>query len=266
MTIPMIQVDAFTSVPFGGNPAAVCMLKDAPDRDWMQAVAAEMNLSETAFLWPRGDGYAIRYFTPTVEVALCGHATLASAHVLYESSCVQATETLVLEASIERIEAHRDGDLIAFGFPAYRTEPCAIPDWVPTVLGARACAAARGVLGGLLVELESESELRALAPDFPALARAEGGVVVTSPSEDPRYDFCSRCFFPGSGIDEDPVTGAAHTALAPYWAERLGRNRLLGHQVSRRGGVVRVRLQGNRVEIAGQAVTILRGELCAPSS
>ncbi len=258
MTIPLFQVDAFTDAPYAGNPAAVCLL-DAPAPDgWMQDVAAEMNLSETAFTWPEGDARRLRWFTPCVEVDLCGHATLATAHVLFARG---AGEARFLTRSGE-LRAARRGRWIELDFPALPVREAPAPEGLRDALGATPVAVGESRFD-CVVELESEDAVRGLRPDFAALRALDArGVIVTSRGAG--YDFVSRCFFPKVGIDEDPVTGSAHCALAPYWSERLGRAEMTGYQASARGGVVRVRLAGDRVSLGGQAVTVLEGGLVAP--
>lgn len=258
-------VDAFTERPFAGNPAAVCVLPHAVDEGWMSAVAAEMNLSETAFLHPEGDGYRLRWLTPAVEVELCGHATLASAHVLWESGMLARDRQARFYTRSGLLTAQRDGERIVLDFPALRVDHnAALPD-LATVLGTSVPLLAHAVQGRALVLLESAAAVRALAPDFRALrALPLRGLIATAPSDDARFDFVSRYFAPAAGVDEDPVTGSAHCALAPFWSERLGRDALVGHQVSARGGVVHTRTRGDRVLLGGHAVTVQRGEILGP--
>lgn len=259
MGLRIVQADAFTARPFAGNPAAVCLLPEERAAAWMQAVAREMNLSETAFLLRQERGYSLRWFTPTIEVDLCGHATLASAHVLWEWGA--AEPVLEFHTRSGTLAATRRGEWIELDFPAKAAEHSAPPSGLLEALGARAVNTGRNDLD-LLVEVATEAEVRALRPDFNGL-RGLGarGVMVTSRAAEGAYDFVSRFFAPGSGIDEDPVTGSAHCCLGPYWAERLGKHELVGYQASDRGGVVRVRVAGERVKLGGQAVTVLRGEL-----
>jgi len=261
-SVRIFQVDAFTSEPFRGNPAAVCLL-DGTDRDdgWMQDVAAEMNLSETAFLEPRDGGFGLRWFTPVTEIDLCGHATLASAHVLWEEK--EADGRLRFETRSGALFAERDGDGIGLDFPA-------VP--ATAVVPAEVLAGLAEALGiepvwvgsngfDLLVEVADATTVRRLAPDIGAIgALPVRGVMVTA-VDDRDCDFVSRFFGPAVGIDEDPVTGSAHCCLGPYWADRLGRTELVGYQASARGGRVGVRVRGDRVVLVGKAVTILRGEL-----
>jgi len=259
--IPLVQVDAFTSAPFTGNPAAVCLLSGPVDERWMQDVAREMNLSETAFLYPEGSGYHLRWFTPTLEVDLCGHATLASAHVLWETGRAGPGTRIDFHTRSGRLSAERQGAWIELDFPAKPVEPVGSPPDLLPALGVTARFVGRNRLD-YLVEVDGETTVRAITPDFARLALLPvRGVMVTSGSDKPAYDFVSRFFAPGSGIAEDPVTGSAHCALGPYWTLRLGKAQLLGYQASARGGAVRVRVEGDRVRLGGQAVTVLRGEL-----
>jgi len=261
MTIPIYQVDAFTDRAFAGNPAAVCVL-DAPMPDeWMQHLAAEMNLSETAFLSRREGRWPLRWFTPTTEVELCGHATLASAHVLWETQRLGPDEPARFETRSGRLTARRAGDWIEMDFPATWPEPADAPPGLIESLGVEpVCVCRCGWTW--LVEVADANVVRGVRPDFAALgASPAGGAIVTSRSDLPACDFISRCFAPVVGVDEDPVTGAAHCCLGPFWAERLGKEELVARQVSKRGGVVKVRVAGERVHLAGQAVTVFRGEL-----
>ena len=255
------QVDAFTDRPFGGNPAAVCVLPAARDAGWMQLVAREMNLAETAFLVARADGYELRWFTPGVEVDLCGHATLASAHVLWEEGHLPADQTARFHTRSGLLTASRRDGLIWLDFP--RTPPVAAepPDGLADMLGAAPRWVGRSPFDWL-VELDRDATVRGLDPALSRIARLEArGVIVTARADDGRHDFVSRFFAPRAGVPEDPVTGSAHCALAPFWAERLGRTELAGYQASARGGTVMTRLVGDRVLLGGSAVTVARGEL-----
>ena len=257
------QVDAFADRPFTGNPAAVCILPGPADAGWMQAVAGEMNLSETAFLHRIEEGFALRWFTPTVEVDLCGHATLASAHVLWTEGHLDPDAPAGFRTRSGMLSARRAGDWIELDFPAQPARPIAEPATLAEALGARVVAVGRND-ADLLVEVPTEADVRALRPDMGRLAGIEArGVIVTARSDSRGYDFVSRFFAPRVGIAEDPVTGSAHCALGPYWSERLGRVELVGFQASARGGMVRVRIGGGRVILGGRAVTVLRGELLA---
>ena len=263
MPVKILHVDAFTSEPFSGNPAAVCLLDRPREAGWMQKVAAEMNLSETAFLIAAGGGnFCLRWFAPKAEVELCGHATLASAHVLWEEGILGPEETARFETRSGPLSARRKGDLIEMDFPAEpeRTVECS-PLMLEAALGEPFIYVGDNRFD-LLVELESEDAVRTLQPNFDHLKKLPvRGVMVTSRSDSPEYDFVSRFFAPALGIDEDPVTGSAHCCLGPYWARKLGKTDLVGYQASERGGVVRVRMEEDRTRIAGEAVTVLKGEL-----
>ncbi|MEA2693019.1 MAG: hypothetical protein QOJ16_2406 [Acidobacteriota bacterium] len=271
MPLPIYQVDAFTDRPFAGNPAAVCLLPAPREEAFLQAVAREMNLAETAFLVRRNgatpadgdtDGWDLRWFTPTVEVALCGHATLASAHVLWQAGELGAGETARFHTRSGLLTAEQRGDWIVLDFPA--EPPEAVPEPPPVLLaalGAEPLWVGRNRFD-YLVELPSEAAVRALAPDLRALKTLPvRGVIATARAEAPPFDFVSRFFAPAAGVDEDPVTGSAHCCLGPFWRDRLGKDDLLARQVSERGGTVRVGVRGKRVELGGQAVTVLTGEL-----
>lgn len=227
----------------------------------MQQVASEMNLSETAFLDRREDGFNLRWFTPSVEVALCGHATLASAHILWETGQLKAEEEARFHTKSGLLTAKRRGEWIELDFPATPPETASAPDGLAQALGVEPQYVARSRFD-YLIEVESEEALRAIEPDFTRLkSLGVRGVIVTSLSGSPTFDFIARFFAPGSGIDEDPVTGSAYCCLGPFWSGRLGRKELVAYQASRRGGIVRVRASGERVHLGGQAVTVLRGEL-----
>ena len=261
MGLPLVQVDAFTDAPFAGNPAAVCVLDTPRPANFMQAVAREMNLAETAFVEPRDDGFGLRWFTPTVEVALCGHATLAAAHVLWESARLAPTAQARFHTRSGLLTADRRGAWIELDFPATPAAPAEPPAALVPALGITAKLVARSAFD-YLVEVDAEATVRRLAPDLRALATVDTrGVIVTAPSDARPYDFVSRFFAPRAGIDEDPATGSSHCCLAPFWGARLGKREMTGYQASARGGVVRVRLDGERVKLGGQAVTVLRGEL-----
>lgn len=260
---PIIQVDAFTSIAFGGNPAAVCILDTSPNDEWMQQVAQEMNLSETAFVCRQGDDFNLRWFTPTVEVPLCGHATLATAHVLFSEGYLAPTKIARFQTLSGLLTAKKQDGWIELDFPVNFSTPLNPPPELSTALGVELQGVSQNSLG-YLVEVASEVILRQLQPDFNLLKTLPvGGVIVTSVAADnSAYDFVSRFFAPSLGIDEDPVTGAAHCCLAPFWRDRLQKDQLLAYQASSRGGVVRVRYDGgDRVYLAGEAVTVLRGEL-----
>ncbi|HEY7111984.1 MAG TPA: PhzF family phenazine biosynthesis protein [Thermoanaerobaculia bacterium] len=265
MSDSFFVVDAFTDRPFAGNPAAVCLLAQDRDDWWLQNVAREMNHSETAFLRGGPRTWRLRWFTPTIEVALCGHATLASAHAIWEAGLAEPGAPLSFSTKSGELSAGGRPGAITLDFPA---EPAVPEPPHPGLLEALGIASARFTGRNrfdALVEIGSEDELRALSPDFRALAvatRPDRGAIVTARSASPAFDFVSRFFAPAAGIDEDPVTGSAHCALAPYWAGRLGKTSLTGFQASARGGTVGVRVESNgRVTLSGAAVTISRGEL-----
>lgn len=265
MGIPISVVDAFSERPFRGNPAGVCLPPEDRDASWMQAVAAEINLAETAFLRPRETGeFDLRWFTPAIEVDLCGHATLASAHRLWEES-LAGSDAIRFHTRSGILIASRAGEEIELDFPAGPPRESPPPPGLAAALGAPLLWSGVNELGDLVVEMADERAIRNLEPDLAALSRIPvRGVIVTATAERPEvsgYDFVSRFFAPRMGIDEDPVTGAAHCALAPFWAGRLGRLQLVGWQASARGGLVRTRLAGDRVKLGGRAVTVWKGEL-----
>jgi PhzF family phenazine biosynthesis protein len=261
----LLQVDAFTAERFKGNPAAVCLLDRERDPQWMQDVAAEMNLSETAFVLSRGDGdYSLRWFTPAVEVALCGHATLASAHALWEERILAPADPARFQTRSGLLTAQRSGDRIELDFPATREERSDVPSGLLESLGITDPVYVGRNKFDYLVEVASEEIVRSLTPDHPQLRKIPvRGVIVTSRATTTDADFISRFFAPGSGIDEDPVTGSAHCCLTPYWSARLGKTEMTAFQASARGGFVYVRLDGDRVKLGGHAVTVTRGELLA---
>lgn len=264
MAVRIVQVDAFTNRPFAGNPAAVCVLREAAPDEWMRNVAREMNLSETAFLTPVDGGYNLRWLTPAVEVDLCGHATVASAHVLWEDGHLPEGRQARFHTRSGLLLADRRGEWIELDFPAKIAAPSAAPPDLLPALGVPRAAFVGKSAFDYLVEVDSEEMLRGLAPDHTALRRVPvRGVIVTARSASAEFDFVSRFFAPGSGVDEDPVTGSSHCALGPYWAGRLGKTAFTAYQASPRGGVVRVRLNGDRVILGGQAVTVMTAELLA---
>jgi len=260
----LLQIDAFTADAFRGNPAAVCLLDREREESWMQNVAAEMNLSETAFLLPTDDGFSLRWFTPAVEVALCGHATLASAHALWEEQFLAPADTARFHTKSGLLTADLKGEWIELDFPATLEEPSDPPPGLLESLGITDPVYVGRNKFDYLVEVSSEKLLRALEPNHAQLRRIPvRGVIVTSRAAGGNVDFVSRFFAPGSGVDEDPVTGSAHCCLTPYWAPRLGKEEMVAFQASRRGGIVRVQLAGDRVKLSGRAVTVLRGDLSA---
>ena len=262
MSLTITQVDAFTSEPFGGNPAAVCLLPAPADAAWMQRVAREMNLSETAFLVRREDrGFDLRWFTPAVEVDLCGHATLASAHVLWEEGHLPPDAPAVFHTRSGRLSAELRGGWIEMDFPAEPPDPVPSPDGLAAALGTEPAYVGRNRFD-YLVEVDTRPTVERLAPDFTRLAGIDTrGIIVTAQAESDGLDFVSRFFAPRTGIDEDPVTGSAHCCLGPYWQSRLGRDTFTALQVSERRGLLKVTVRGKRVILSGQAVTVLRGRL-----
>lgn len=261
MGLRILQVDAFTDRAFAGNPAAVCLLEQAADAAWMQNVAREMNLSETAFLSPRADGFDLRWFTPGAEVDLCGHATLATAHVLWTEGLLAPEVTARFHTRSGWLTADRQGDWIELDFPSQAVTPQEAPAGLLAALGVRPQYVGKNRTD-YLIEVASERDVRALTPDFGKFRSLPiRGVMVTARAATAGFDFVSRFFAPGVGIDEDPVTGSAHCALAPHWAARLAKTEMVGFQASARGGVVRVRIAGDRIKLEGQAVTVLKGEL-----
>ena len=254
------QVDAFTSTPFSGNAAAVCLLTEERETDWMQAVAAEMNLSETAFVRPLPDGYELRWFTPTTEVNICGHATLATAHQLWETRLLDATAEARFHTRSGLLTARRCEDGIEMDFPADPTTPLELDEPLDEIVGKPVIAAHRGREDWLVV-LDSQDEVLSCKPDLGRIAKLPlRGLIITARGNYPN-DFVSRFFAPGVGIDEDPVTGSAHCTLACYWGQRLGRTQMTAWQASKRGGNLSVEVKGNTVQLTGQAVTVMKGEL-----
>jgi PhzF family phenazine biosynthesis protein len=261
MGVKLYQVDAFTREPFKGNPAAVCILNAPADEQWMQNVAREMNLSETAFVIPNSEAFDLRWFTPTTEVDLCGHATLACAHALWEEGFLKSDQAARFNTRSGLLTASQQGEWIELDFPANTVESISPPEGLMEALGVG------GIFTGwdgtdYLVEVEGEDQVKAMQPDLAALkAFPVRGVIVTSRANSTECDFVSRFFAPGAGIDEDPVTGSAHCSLGPFWAPHLDKQEMLGYQASPRGGFVRVALKQDRILLGGQAVTLLKGEL-----
>ncbi len=275
MALSLIQVDAFTDKPFSGNPAAVCVTSQPLAADLMQTIAVEMNLSETAFLYPIEGGYSLRWFTPTVEVDLCGHATLASAHVLWSEGHLGANAKARFLTKSGWLSAEKKGAWIEMDFPAQPVQTVA--HVLPQLVASLCCGSTIRTVTksdvNYLIEIQSEKALRTLEPDFDAVKKLPvHGIIATAVADDDQYDFVSRYFAPAVGINEDPVTGSAHASLAPYWQEKLGKSEMLAKQISARGGVVRVQCalensntatatENNRIKISGQAMTVLKGEL-----
>jgi PhzF family phenazine biosynthesis protein len=264
--VQLFQVDAFTDTLFKGNPAAVCILKKAGEDTWMQAVAQEMNLSETAFLYKHEDGYQLRWFTPVSEVDLCGHATLASAHILWETGLLRFDEPAQFYTLSGVLNAVKKGDEIELDFPAIEYEQMSEPIGLSEALGASPVNLCKSEFF-FLVEVASEREVRDLKPDFEKLKSfSTEAIIITSVAGSSGYDFISRCFAPNVGIDEDPVTGSAHCLLGPYWSNHFGKDEFAAYQASERGGNLRVRVQGERVFLIGQARTVLHGQLISSSN
>lgn len=255
--------DAFTYTPYTGNPAAVCLLPCEKPDEWMQCIAAEMNLSETAFLIKLEDGsFSLRWFTPASEVSLCGHATLASAHILWEQQLTQETEIRFYTKS-GLLTALRRGDRIELNFPVERDKPAEPPDVLAESINAAFAYVGRNRMD-YIVEVKDQQTVASIQPDFEKLKSLETrGVIVTAKADDDGMDFVSRCFYPAIGINEDPVTGSAHCCLAPYWGNKLNKTIMSAKQLSLRGGGMEVELAGDRVLLRGHAVTTLYGTLAA---
>lgn len=261
MTQSIVQVDAFTDVPFRGNPAGVCLLPQAASAEWMQQIAAEMNLSETAFLVPEHGRYNLRWFTPAVEVDLCGHATLASAHVLWEDGVAPVNKPLRFHTRSGELRARCVDGWIELDFPAKPAAESEAPQGLIEALGVQPVYIGRSAFD-YLVEVASEGIVRSITPNFDLLRRLSvRGVIVTARSSSAGFDFVSRFFAPAAGVYEDPVTGSSHCTLGPYWRDRLKQSEFLAYQASRRGGVMKVRVEKDRVYLSGKAVTVLRGQL-----
>jgi PhzF family phenazine biosynthesis protein len=256
------HVDAFTDQPFKGNPAAVCILeKEMPD-SWMQNVAAEMNLSETSFVVPGKKESIIRFFTPAAEIPLCGHATLSTGHIFFETGIAKKDEEIVFGSKAGKLIVRRSGSWIIMNFPAYSCQPLVIPPEINDILGVTPLELYSTGHGWKMALLKDEKSVRRMKPDFTLLKNSGyGDLIITARSDDENFDFCVRCFAPALGINEDPVTGSAHCALTPFWKEKTGKSRMVSHQVSDREGILKVEIIGDRVEVSGQAKTIFKGEL-----
>ncbi|HUV87841.1 MAG TPA: PhzF family phenazine biosynthesis protein [bacterium] len=264
MEVPIYQVDAFTEEPFAGNPAAVCLLDGPADEAWMQNVGREMNLSETAFLYRQDDGFNLRWFTPAVEVELCGHATLAGAHVLFTEGYLRGDDEARFHTKSGLLTAEKRNDWLELDFPATAPKKAETPPGLLEALGVAEAGYVGKTRFDYLVEAAGEEVIRGIKPDIGRLRELNvRGVMVTARAASGEHDFVSRFFAPGAGIDEDPVTGSAHCALGPYWGAKLGREEMVAFQASPRGGVVKVTLAGDRVKLGGKAVTVLRGKLAA---
>lgn len=263
MSLPIFQVDAFTSEVFKGNPAAVCILAQPAEEAWMQNVAREMNLSETAFVLPRKNGFGLRWFTPQAEVELCGHATLSAAHVLWETGTVNRSEKIGFHTLSGKLIATWHKEWVELDFPSAAVVPGDISEEILAALGSvPLCILQSGEKW--LLEYPDEKDVYDIKPDFAALKQRSGrGLIVTARSEQPGIDFVSRYFAPWIGIDEDPVTGSSHTILGPYWSQKLHKTHLVAYQASARGGLLKVRVSAERTYISGQAVTVFSGQLKA---
>jgi len=260
MPLRLFHVDAFTARPFRGNPAAVCPLAGWLDDDLLRAVAAENNLSETAFFVRRGDHYELRWFTPRCEVKLCGHATLASALVVLQILETERDSVRFQTLSSGELTVYRDGDLLAMDFPSLAPWTCADPPAALLAGLGKAPASVMQIEDNFFAVYECEEDVRRIRPDFRRLEKLHpAGVAVTAPGED--ADFVSRYFAPSYGVPEDPVTGSTHCSLAPYWAQRLGKTSLHARQISEGGGELWCEVQGERVILKGNAVLTLQGEL-----
>ncbi len=256
------QVDAFTSEAFKGNPAGVCILKKEMPDEWMQNIAMEMNLSETAFVFPGDKSWMIRYFTPAAEIPLCGHATLSSAHIMYETGIAAHDQEIIFNSKAGMLEMRYSEEWIIMNLPAYYSHPVSVPAETEKIIGTNPSEMYRTDHGWILILLEDENAVKGMKPDFRAMRSSEfGDLIVTAPSSDPRFDFCVRCFAPALGIDEDPVTGSAQCALIPFWNNRTGKTKFISHQVSERGGILKATLVSDRVAVEGMAKTILKAEL-----
>jgi PhzF family phenazine biosynthesis protein len=261
MSLTVYHVDAFSDSLFAGNPAAVCILPESREDAWMQKLAQELNLSETAFLQKRGDGYNLRWFTPLVEVDLCGHATLASAHILWELGLLDTNETVRFHTRSGLLTAKRRDEWIELDFPALPDKEVPVPRGMVKALGIKPRYVGRSRFD-FIVEVKNENAVRKIRPNFTLLSALPiRGLIVTAKASTPPYDFVSRFFAPRAGINEDPVTGSAHSVLGPFWKSRLGKTELLAYQASKRGGILRVRVGDKRVFIGGKAVTVFKADL-----
>jgi PhzF family phenazine biosynthesis protein len=266
MKAPQIifQVDAFTANAFKGNPAGVCILEKEPSAQWMQNIAMEMNLSETAYVWPGSDNLVIRFYTPTNEMNICGHATLSSAHILYETGYIGKEKEIKFSSKAGILSVRKSGDWITMNFPTYKLEMIESSAEFREATGSNALELYRTASHWTLALMKNEQDVKDMKPDFSKMKNSIfGDLIVTAPSDNPSFDFCVRCFAPAVGIDEDPVTGSANCALAPFWAGKTGKKDFNSHQISKREGILKISLKDDRVEISGQAKTIFKAELYA---
>jgi PhzF family phenazine biosynthesis protein len=261
MKLPIYTVDAFTDKPFSGNPAAVCITEKPLDEELMKNIASEMNLSETAYLVKTKDGFNLRWFTPSAEVDLCGHATLASSHILWETGVCGKDEPISFHTKSGVLTAVNKGDVIEMDFPAIEQDVIDYPLELETALGIRPVYVGM-TKWNYVVELENEGEVRGVEPNYDMLTALPGwGTIITAKADMKGYDFVSRFFAPEKGVKEDPVTGSAHCALGPFWQKRLEKNEFKAYQASQRGGTVGVRVEADRVFLSGNAVTVLKAEM-----
>ncbi len=259
MKTQLFQVDSFTKEPFKGNPAGVCILEKPAAEKWMQDLAMEMNLAETAFIYPEDDGYHLRWFTPITEVELCGHATLATAHILFETGILHEDQTAKFQTVSGQLTVTKQNNILEMNFPATPALPCPVSNALRKALGGCKILWSGKNNFDYLLEVESEAIITEMRPDFGLLKKVDKrGVIVTAKSENPKFDFISRFFAPAVGIDEDPVTGSAHCTLGPYWLAKLNKTNFTAYQASRRGGIVQVKLIGDRVLLRGKAVTVFQ--------
>lgn len=259
--ITIYQVDAFTPKPFRGNPAGVCISEKEMPEEWMRNIAAEIHVSETAFVSGNRENFRIRFFTPESEIPLCGHATLSASHIIYETGIMPRDKEINFISKEGKLVIRSSEDWIIMNFPAYGCEPSELKEKFNEIIGIMPSGLYKTWHGWILALLKDENEVRSLNPDFRLMKNSGlGNLIVTAPADDSNYDFCVRCFAPALGIDEDPVTGSAHCALVPFWHSRTGKDNFISHQVSKREGVLKTELKGNRVEISGQAITVFKGE------
>lgn len=261
MSIRIYQVDSFTDKPFAGNPAGVCILDKPADESWMQNIAMEMNLSETSFLWPLESGYSLRWFTPELEVDLCGHATLAAAHILWEKGFLNKDEKAKFYTKSGLLTCKKDNEFIEMNFPSEPEVKVDIPEYLAEALNINPLYVGKNRFD-YLVQIESEEGLRKLKPNFNLLEKIDcRGIIVTSSSKTDKYDFVSRFFAPKAGINEDPVTGSAHCCLVPFWHKITGKTEFNAYQASKRGGEISLKLVDNRVMLKGKAITVIEGAI-----
>jgi PhzF family phenazine biosynthesis protein len=256
------QVDAFTTEPFSGNPACVVIADEHTPEEWMQSIATEMNVSETAFVIPMKNGLTIRWFTPVAEVNLCGHATLSAAHILYGTGYVKASDEIVFNSRSGELRVSKKGSWITMDFPSYPLMPITVPDDFEEITGIKPVELYSSINDWVLAFVNNEYLVRNASPDFGAMRHSEmGHLIITAPSSETNFDFCTRVFAPSIGIDEDPVTGSAHCVLTPFWHRKTGRKEFISHQISKRSGILKVAINGDRVLISGQAVTVFKAEM-----